>query len=206
MPGSAGSLILEVKRRLGDVNMPVPDETDVLAYLNSALRGIWNYGIELGSPRLEAVEYVTAAADGTAALSKAPVKVTRVVDLDKRRDLPRYTPRAAAGRALTESYQGMWGFCEAPSGVRVFMSADCGGGCLSVAYFPEFAPLASREDLLPFGSSLDDVVAAWAVKLIVNGTKMSYADMANVLGAPINSLVQYFEGQAEECFVGRGPW
>lgn len=206
MSTMAGRIVLEIKRRLGDVNLPVPDETDVFAYLNSALRGIWNYGVELGSPRLELSEVVSVGADGEVFLSKPPVRVTRVIDRDRRRDLPRYTPRGAAGRSLSEGDQGIWGFCETLTGVKFFMSAGCGGGNVSVSYFPEFTTLDSRDSALPFASSLDDVVVAWTVKLIENGRRMDFADMANVLGAPVNSLVQYFEGQAEECWTGEGPW
>ena len=151
-------------------------------------------------------EEVSVGADGEVSLSKPPVRVTRVIDRDRRRDLPRYTHRGAAGRSLSEGYQGIWGFCETLTGVKFFMSSGCGGGNVSVSYFPEFTALDSRDSALPFASSLDDVVVAWTVKLIENGRRMDFADMANVLGAPVNSLVQYFEGQAEECWTGEGPW
>ena len=47
---TARDLLLEIKRQMGKVNAAEPEETDVLAFLNRALEGIWNYGARLNSP------------------------------------------------------------------------------------------------------------------------------------------------------------
>ena len=57
--------------------LPFPDESDMLAYLNSALRGIWNYAIELDSPRIEISENITCNSTGVVELTTKPVRITR---------------------------------------------------------------------------------------------------------------------------------
>lgn len=204
----ADRIILEVKRRLGGVNLPVPDEIDILAYLNGALRGMWNYGAEVNSPLIEDIEFLDVGESGEVTLRKPPIKVSRVVgyvgDADGGRDLPVVMPHSAARPHRTHS--GMWGYSIRPLGIKVYMSPDCVGGSVCVSYFPEFMPLEGSEDYMPFGSSLDEVAVLWTVRQIVDGKNMNYADMACALGSPLNSLVQYFESKADECWTGMGPW
>ena len=50
---TARSVLQEIKRRLGDVHAATPGETDLLAFLNKTLSGIWNYGVRLRSPVLQ---------------------------------------------------------------------------------------------------------------------------------------------------------
>lgn len=201
---SAREIILEVKRRVGGVNAPVPDETDIFAFLNSALRGIWNYAAELDSPRVETAERVTVETDGAVVLSKRPIRVTRVYDENAKRNLYRIAPR----EIVPMPYEGMWAWRETPDGIVVLMSNGYNGGSVTVSYFPEFTPLQSRDEELPFASVLDNIVVAWTAALITDGTNATVggADMLKAVGLPVSSLVQYFEGHADEHFRGEGPW
>lgn len=201
---SARDIILEVKRRVGGVNAPAPDEMDIMAYLNSALRGIWNYAIELDSPRIEISELAECGGDGTVVLNKRPVKISCVYDIAARRPLYRAAPR----EVIPMPYEGMWGWRETLDGITVLMSPGYAGGAVTVAYYPEFVPLKQRDDELPFASVIDGVVVAWTAGLInENGNAtVGGADMLKAVGVPISSLVQYFEGHADEHFRGEGPW
>ena len=118
MATKASSILLEVKRRLGDVNAVVPEETDVLAYLNYALRGIWNYAIEIDSPRIEMTETQTCDATGFVGLSKNPVKITGVMDIDRNVSLPEISPRRAA--TVDTGYDGIWGYSPTLNGIQVY--------------------------------------------------------------------------------------
>lgn len=195
--------MLEVKRRLGDVNAVVPEETDALAYLNSALRGIWNYAIEIDSPRIETTETKTCDATGFVSLSKNPVKVTKVIDIDNNLSLQEFSPRIASG--VDSGYGGMWGYSPILDGIHLYMHPDCTGGTLRITYYPEFEELDDRADTLPFASSIDNIVIAWTVRLITDGRNMSLTDLINVAD-PVSSLIKYFEGHAEEHYVGNCPW
>jgi hypothetical protein len=201
---SARDIILEVKRRVGGVNAPAPDETDIMAYLNSALRGIWNYAIELDSPRIEISELAECGGDGAVVLKKRPVKISCVYDIVARRSLYRAAPR----EVLTMPYEGMWGWRETLDGIFVLMSPGYAGGAVTIAYYPEFTPLKQRDEELPFASVIDSVVVAWTAGLInENGNAtVGGADMLKAVGVPVSSLVQYFEGHADEHFRGEGPW
>lgn len=203
MATKASSILLEVKRRLGDVNAVVPEETDALAYLNSALRGIWNYAIEIDSPRIETTETKTCDATGFVSLSKNPVKVTKVIDIDNNLSLQEFSPRIASG--VDSGYGGMWGYSPTLDGIHLYMHPDCTGGNLRITYYPEFEELDARTDTLPFASSIDNIVIAWTVRLITDGRNMSLTDLINVAD-PVSSLIKYFEGHAEEHYVGNCPW
>ena len=131
----ARGILYEVKRRLGDVNAPVPDESDIMSYLNSALRGIWNYAIELDSPRIEAHELATCDSTGVVTLTQRPVRVTRVIDLTGSRELPEFTPRSTG---LINYYGGMWVII--PPLTDTDIAGRRGeGGSLSISYYPEYA-------------------------------------------------------------------
>lgn len=199
----ARGILLEVKRRLGDVNAPVPDESDIMVYLNSALRGIWNYAIELDSPRIETQELVACDNTGVVELTQRPVRVTRVVDLGANRELPEFTPRSTG---LVNYYGGMWGYYSTLDGIQILQGDSGEGGNLRVSYYPEFTPLADRDADLPFSSIIDDVVIAWTVRLITTGRSMSVADMGYAGAEFMNSLIHYFEGRTEDNRIGRGPW
>lgn len=201
---SARDIILEVKRRVGGVNAPVPDETDIMAFLNAALRGIWNYAIELDSPRIETSETAEFGPDGVVTLKKRPVRVSRVYDTAARRRLYRAAPR----EIVPMSYEGLWAWSETLDGIAVRMSPEYPGGTVTVSYYPEFVPLRGRDEEMPFASVIDNVVVAWTAALITEGGKATVggADMLKAVGVPVSSLVQYFEGHAEEHYVGEGPW
>lgn len=201
---SARKILLEVKRRLGDVNAVVPDETDLLAYLNSALRGIWNYAVEIESPRIEMTESATCGAAGSVELEHKPIRVASVLDTGNNRLLMEMTPRSAA-IAEAREHKGMFGYSVCLDGIQIYQSADSVGGNLKVAYFPEYEDLETRDEDLPFASSIDDVVIAWTVKLITDGRSVSVSDMSNA-AVLASSLVQYFEGHSEENYCGCGPW
>lgn len=204
MATKAGRIILEVKRKIGGVNSATPNETDIMAFLNMALRGIWNYGVQLDSPRLEINEDKICGATGIITLAKPPIKVTRVFDIDNTRDISRYAPRGASG-FMGVTGRGMWGFCDTITGIDILQSSDSTGGNVRVTYFPEYASI-KRADPLPFDSTIDSIVAAWTIRLIKEKDN-PVSDMSNavqMIGA--NSLVMYFEGQAEENYIGVCPW
>ena len=202
---SARGIILEIKRRLGDVNASVPDETDILAYLNSALRGIWNYAIEIDSPRVETSERVVTDAAGVVRLLYRPVRVTKVVDTDNRRELPKVSPRGAAELETWANYRGMYAYYDTLTGVQIIQSDDSEGGNLRIAYYPEYQLLVDSDTELPFASVIDDVVAAWTVNLITTGRSLTTSDMGGA-GVPLSSLVEYLEGHSPEHYIGYGPW
>ena len=204
MATNASSILLEVKRRLGDVNAAVPDETDVLAYLNYALRGIWNYAVELNSPRIETTETTVCDATGIVSLTRHPLKVTRVVDAETRNTLLPLSPGRAS--AVDSGYLGMWGYSETLDGIKVYMSDKSTGGPLKVTYYPEFEALKDRSEKLPFASAIDNVVVAWTVRLIAEGRNMMLTDLINAADPVLSSLAKYFEGHAEEHYVGNCPW
>lgn len=199
----ARGILYEVKRRLGDVNAPVPDESDMLAYLNSALRGIWNYAIELDSPRIEISENITCNSTGVVELTTKPVRITRVIDMGANREIYEVTPRSTG---LIAYYSGIWGYYTTLDGIQILQGADNDGGELQISYYPDFTPLVSREEELPFASVLDDVVIAWTVRLITTGRSMSVADMGYAGTEFMNSLAHYFEGRSEDNRRGSGPW
>ena len=202
---SARGIILEIKRRLGDVNASVPDETDILAYLNSALRGMWNYAIEIDSPRVEISESVTVDATGVVQLLYRPVRVTKVLNTDNRRELPKVSPRGASDLETWAKYRGMFAYYDTLAGLQIIQSSDSTGGHIRVSYYPEYQPLTSRESELPFASVLDDVVTAWTVNLITTGRSLTTSDMGSA-GVLLSSLIEYLEGHSSEHYRGYGPW
>lgn len=199
----ARGILYEVKRRLGDVNAPVPDESDIMSYLNSALRGIWNYAIELDSPRIEAHDLATCDSTGVVTLTQRPVRVTRVIDLTRSRELPEFTPRSTG---LINYYGGMWGYYTTLDGIQILQGDGGEGGSLSISYYPEYTPLTERDEVLPFSSIIDDIVIAWTVRLITAGRSVSVADMGYAGTEFMNSLAHYFEGRSEDNRRGSGPW
>lgn len=198
----ARDIILEVRRLTGDTNAASPDEADELAFLNAALRGIWSYGIELDSPRIEETEYAMCRPDGKAALKKRPVKVTSVYDTRAQRYLRRIAPRE------TVPARRFFGWRETADGIALHVPPRFPGALLYVTYYPEFEPLKGRDDELPFSSETDGITAAWTAALIKSkgNAPVGNADMLNAVGVPISTLVQYFEGHADEHFRGEGPW
>lgn len=204
---TAREIILEVKRKLGNVNAAVPDETDILAHLNSALRGIWNYAIEIDSPRLETTENYICDTTGDITLSFKPVKMSSVINMTRHRIVERYAPRGAALLRVTAYASGVMGYQETLTGIHlIYTGTYTGGDTIRVTYYPEYTPLADRDSDLPFASSINNVVIAWTVRQILEGQNAMTADMANAMQVPSNSLVQYFEGHADEHYLGNGPW
>jgi hypothetical protein len=171
--------------------------------LNSSLRGIWNYAIELDSPRIEISENITCNSTGVVELTTKPVRITRVIDMGANREIYEVTPRSTG---LISYYSGIWGYYTTLDGIQILQGADNDGGELQISYYPDFTPLASREEELPFVSVLDDVVIAWTVRLITTGRSMSVADMGYAGTEFMNSLAHYFEGRAEDNRRGSGPW
>lgn len=199
----ARGIIHEIKRRLGDVNATVPDESDIIAYLNSALRGIWNYAVELDSPRIEIQENASCDETGKVTLSLKPIRVTQVIDKKSGKILPEQTPRTYN---VVSYYNGMLGYYVTLGGIQVLQGGNELGGELIVSYYPDFTPLEATGDELPFASALDDVVIAWTIKLITSGKSMSVADMGHAGLEFMNSLAHYFETWADERRIGQGPW
>lgn len=199
----AREVILEIKRRLGDVNASIPDEADIMAYLNSALRGIWNYAVELDSPRIESHEVVTCDDTGAVELRVKPIRVTKVMDKTRNRILPEMTARDSG---KIDYYNGMWGFFVTLKGIQILQGGNDLGGILGVSYYPDYESLKSRDEEMPFASALDDVVIAWTVKLITSGKAMSVADMEFAGMEFMSSLAHYFETWAEDRRTCVGPW
>ena len=207
----ASEAVLEIKRRLGDVNLPVPDEVDCMSYLNAALRAIWNYGIELESPRLELTETASVASGiNDIVFSKGAVRIAGVYNCSNGDRINCISPRAGAqwlAREASHSPDGKdyCGYYETLDGISIVKTDACPALSLTISYFPEYTPI-SISSLLPFPDHLIDVAMAMTIKLIKEGASPLANNMTYLLDGPVTTLRQYFEARSEDSYVGRGAW
>lgn len=206
----ASEAILELKRRMGDVNMPVPDEVDALAYLNAALRAAWGYGVEAESPRLARTEFIVVAAESESAeFSKPAASIRQVCDYAGNR-LCRMSPAAAAiwkaqHDSVINSPAEIGGYCESLSGITVIKSDDYPAVTLCVVYFPEYTPI-ELSDVVPFPGYLMDAVISLAIRLCKEGAAPAVNSSAYMLDSPISAFVKYFEGRSADDYICEGVW
>lgn len=194
---TARDLILEIKRRLGGVNTPVPDETDVLAYLNGALAAIWNYGARLNSPVLY-VSKLLSSASGSVTVAGGIQRIKSVRDHETGTLIPSVPLDYAV--AMSSSTGGGRVYVRKPTGIDVYplnmaITADA-------VYMPFYARLAHREDESPFPAELDNDVIALAAAMI----KGAEPDMVMAQRQYGNALSRYFRPGGPDTVVCRGPW
>lgn len=195
---TARELLLEIKRQTGSSNVPVPDETDSLAFLNRALSGLWNYGARLNSPVLYKDARFTSAT-GSVAVSDGIMRIKNVRDHGDSGtqffELP--LDRAAA---FTSTDNRLRAYVVYPARIDVFplsVATD-----IDMVYMPVFTRLTSRSDISPFSAELDDVTVEMAIKL------MSGASAEEVLAVKQygNSVSRFFRGRGPNAPSGCGPW
>jgi len=198
---TARSILLEIKRRLGDVNAAVPGETDLMAALNRALRGIWNHGARLRSQRLRKNERFTSAVDNTVEIDDGALHILGVYDHETGR---RIFPLRSSSAFLRAAVEGLeTGFVMSGRSITVY--PDTGNIDVTVCYIPEFTPLTDRGDDLPFPPMLDDITVEWTVALL-RGKRDSVSDVEPALLPHGNTLSDYFRGPIPRMPTGRGPW
>ena len=153
---TARDLLLEIKRQLGKVNAVEPDETDVFAFLNRALAGIWNYGARLNSPVLLKHEVFTSES-GTVNIPGGAMRVQSVREHGRGAMLPNATLdyAAASGRRCYVAY---------PDRIEVYPLNE--PAVVDVVYLPSFSRLMDRADELPFPPEMDNAVIALAVGIM----------------------------------------
>lgn len=202
---TARAVLIEVKRRLGDVNTPYPDELDALAYLNRALLGIYNYGVHLNSPMLKQVLEASSDDDGIVTVSDGIVRVYLVVLRDSARVLLPYEGMADIMGNLSPEADPRWYKAYADK-IQIIPSPGKSRD-IAMEYIPELAPIADRDDELPVSRTLENVLVDWTVALIKD-KQMTVSDIefAAFLGVA-NTLSNYYRGrEVGRRIVGRGPW
>ena len=198
---TARSILLEIKRRLGDVNAAVPGETDLMAALNRALRGIWNYGAHLRSPVLRKVGRFASEGENSVTAEDGVLHVLGVYDHAAGREI---APLRSSGAALHAAVSGEErGYLVSGGTITVYPDEESAD--LTVCYIPEFTPLADRGDDLPYSSRLDDVIVEWTIALL-RGKRNTVSDVEPALLPHGNTLSDYFRGPVPQMPTGRGPW
>jgi hypothetical protein len=198
---TARSVLLEVRRRLGDVHAATPGETDLMAFLNKALSGIWNYGVRLRSPVLQRVQRFTEATGDTVEFDSGAPVVLDVYDHSTGR---RLCP-VREGRLLEDSLDATQRRYRVVNDTLTLLPATNAGFDLTVCFIPQFAPLDARDDDLPFPSMLDGVVVEWTVTLLLRRTQ-TVSDVEPGLLGHGNTLSEYFRGATPRLVTGAGPW
>ncbi len=198
---TARSVMLEIKRRLGDVNASVPGETDLLAFLNRALRGMWNYGTNLKSPSIQKTIHLTEATGNSVIVDEGVGALLAVRD----NTLGRFLPQTDLTDALDRDIRGGDRRYVATGNVIELFPSDTNGVDLTLVYIPEFLPMEDRDDFLPFPSLLDDVIAEWVVALLTKKTS-TVSDVEPALIQHRNTLNEYFRGLSRRLPTGRCPW
>lgn len=203
MPSTARILLLEMRRRLGDVNESAFDETDMLALLNRALRGIWNYGAYRKAPHLQRTCRVSSVSGDSFPLDGGAMKVLSVYDHGSGHPLFPATPQ----EAMAVADQGgsiPRVFVATPTGIDLIPARDAGAD-LSVCYIPEFTPLKSRDGEMPFPSSLDAAIVEWAL-FLASDKGQSTSDFEPALSPVPGSLSAFFRGIGPRLVTGTPPW
>lgn len=203
MPSTARNLLLEIRRRLGDVNESAFDETDMLALLNRALRGIWNYGAYRKAPYLQRTCRVSSVSGDSFALDGGALNVLSVYDHGSGRPLFSATPQEAMAVAVQGGSIPRV-FVATPTAIDLFPERNAGAD-LSVCYIPEFTPLKSRDDEMPFPSSLDAVIVEWAL-FLASDKGQSTSDFEPALSPVPGSLSAFFRGIGPRLVTGTPPW
>ena len=198
---TARSVLQEIKRRLGDVHAATPGETDLLAFLNKALSGIWNYGVRLRSPVLQRTQRYTEATGDTVDFDNGAPVVLDVYDHSTGRTL---CP-VREGRLLEDSIDTTQRRYRVVNDTLTLVPAQNAGVDVTVCFIPRFAPLDSRDDDLPFPSMLDGVVVEWTVALLLRRTQ-TVSDVEPGLLGHGNTLNEYFRGATPRLVTGSGPW
>lgn len=194
---TARDLLLEIKRQMGKVNAAEPEETDVFAFLNRALEGIWNYGARLNSPVLFRHEVFTSPDGGTVQIPGGAMKVRSVRDCDSGLLLPSVTLDYAEAAPLAS---GRRCYVAYPARVDIYpldmpVTAE-------ITYLPFFSRIKDRADELPFSPELDNSVVALVVGMM--GGAEPDEQLSRVRYG--NAVSRYFRPRGADCVVCRGPW
>jgi|GEM_PF-2469689 len=195
---TARDLLLEIKRQIGDVNASVPNETDLLAFLNRALGGLWNYGARLNSPVLYKYELFTSE-NGSIPIPGGIMRVKSVADHDtgcRILAVPLDYAVAMSGRMDEKNRR----YVLSPTKIDIYplnipILAD-------VIYMPYFTRLTSRDANLPFPPELDNAILNMTVGLISGKD----TDMIMASAPYGNAVSRFFRGRGCNAIVGHGPW
>ncbi|WP_278549557.1 hypothetical protein [Cloacibacillus evryensis] len=197
-------IVLEVKRRLGDVNTPVPSEVDVVAAMNRVLLGLFNYGVLVRADVLQKSTVFTINADSRADFPDGAAAVLAAVDCGSGRELVAVSPLEGA-RMNALNYGGAYGYLADGRGVTVYPLGSSATEVLAV-YIPAFKRVTARSDETPFCPALENAVIEGTVRLL-RGEVQSIADTEFVASMPFGNMVmQYFRGIAHTDICGRAPW
>lgn len=177
------------------VNAAEPEETDVLAFLNRALEGIWNYGARLNSPVLLKHE-VFASDSGTVKIPGGAMKVMSVHEHSSG-DL---IPRASHSYATTVSENGCRCCVAHFDQVDIYPLSE--PVVADIVYIPSFAKLKERTDELPFSPELDNAIIAMVVGMM-GGAE---ADELMSRARYGNAVSRYFRPSGPDAVICRGPW
>ncbi|MDO5116366.1 MAG: hypothetical protein Q4D58_09750 [Synergistaceae bacterium] len=187
---------MEIKRQLGKVNNSEPDETDVFAFLNRALEGIWNYGARLNSPALMKREAFVSQS-GTVLIPGGAMKVQSV----RERDSGMFVPNVSLASAeAVGAESGQRCYVAYPDRVDIYPLAL--PVSVDIVYLPAFCRLKERSAELPFPSELDNSVISMVVEMMGGGNSDEL--MSRVRYG--NALSRYFRPRGADCVVCRGPW
>ena len=193
-------ILLEIKRRLGDTNAPVPGEVDMMAFLNKALRGMWNYGAMLVSPVLQSIDRFQGTGH-TLTLPEQTIRIRSVYDHALNRNIYPVSPMYGM---LNDTLDTKRRFRFLGDRIELYPQDDSEQFDLSVCRIPEFVPLKLRSDDLPFPSHLDGMVVEWTLAI----ASKKDAELSDVSPGQLpqgNMLTEYFRGGAR-LLTGRGPW
>ena len=198
---TARSVMLEIKRRLGDVNASVPGETDLLAFLNRALRGMWNYGTNLKSPSIQKTIHLTEATGNSVIVDEGVGALLAVRD----NTLGRFLPQTDLTDALDRDIRGGDRRYVATGNIIELFPSDTDGVDVTIVYIPEFIPLEDRDSELPFPTRLDDIVVEWVIALLTTKNQ-SVSDVEPALVQHRATLNEYFRGLSRKLPTGIFPW
>lgn len=191
-------IILEVKRRLGDVNAPVPGETDLMAFLNMALRAVWNYGAMLNSSRL--MRKIERAGPGPIVeLGAAPMKVIAVLDKASNRKLyPINDPYG--GAQLDDQRAGR--YLLSGDEIQLLPEDKYEDHDVQILLIPQFEKISERSDEIPFPFLLDQYVIEFTILAI--GGQLGHAALLEAVSTG-NPMTDYFRG-GSRIISGTPPW
>lgn len=197
-------IVLEVKRRLGDVNSHVPSEVDVVAAVNRVLLGLFNYGVLVRADVLQRNAVFSVDADSRADFPDGAAAVLTVVDRGSGRELAAVSPLEGV-RMNSLNYGVPYGYSADGRGVTIYPLGSPTTEVLAV-YIPAFRRVTARSDETPFCPPLENAVIEGAVRLL-RGEVQSIADTEFVASMPFGNMVmQYFRGIAHTDICGRAPW
>ena len=201
--------ILEIKRRtpIGNTKQPVPDELDILAFINRVLNTIHNYGVYQRSPKLLQDDTLYTDKNGVIETTKV---IQQIKDIYIKKDkLTQLVPFYSVDyeTILNTEEPLAYKITGTYTGSEMKIVANPGeGATIHIVYYPVFEPLTERSETLPYSPELFNVIVDYTMALMT-GSNKSVDDIDMIPKNCVGVISQYFRDiDGRDKIVAEGPW